>query len=162
MTTDAARVGDGAPDTDGSGAAIDDIEQQFAILSDAYRVRLRQQAAELDPSLQPAGYRILLELVLGGPLGAGALAEQIGFDKSALSRQLHQLEELGLVAREPDPADRRGVVIRPTDTAVERVRAVRSDLRDEFRRGLTAWPIEDLEDLSRLLGQLAAVRTSTR
>ncbi|WP_420368736.1 MarR family winged helix-turn-helix transcriptional regulator [Curtobacterium sp. L1-20] len=160
MTTPDRVVRDAGADV--VGAALDGIEQQFAILSDAYRLRLRQQASELDPALQPAGYRILLELVLGGPLGAGTLAEQIGFDKSALSRQLHQLEDLGLVAREPDPADRRGVVISATATAVERVRAVRSELRDEFRRGLAAWPVQDLEDLSRLLGQLAAVRTSTR
>lgn len=135
----------------------DQIEHQFALLFDMYRSRVRAQAAEIDPALQPSGYRTLLELVVVGPASAGALAEQVGFDKSVLSRQLQQLERLGLISRAPDPADRRSVTVSATADAVDRIRRIRSGARDQFRRGLGRWPEDDLLELSRLLGNLVAL-----
>jgi DNA-binding MarR family transcriptional regulator len=130
---------------------IDALERQFAMLFSVYRTRLRQQAAEVDPALQPSGFRALQELVAGGPTGAGVLAESLGFDKSVLSRLLHQLESLGLVSRGRDPHDRRAVIISPTEHAVARMEAIRDGVRDEFRRNLAAWPVHDLDELARLL-----------
>ncbi|MBT2504130.1 MarR family winged helix-turn-helix transcriptional regulator [Curtobacterium sp. ISL-83] len=141
---------------------VDRIEQQFAAFFDGYRQRLRQQAAQLDPALQPSGYRTLFELVIGGPVGAGALAERLGFDKSVLSRQLHQLDDLGFVSREPDPSDRRAVVISATPDAVVRINQMRTDARDAFRGELSGWPEQDLDDLSRLLAKLAVLNDGAR
>jgi DNA-binding MarR family transcriptional regulator len=134
---------------------VDRIELQIMMLVDATRARRRQQAAELDPALQPTGFRTLLALVMSGPAGAGALADRLGYDKSVLSRQLHQLELLGLVSRDSDPADRRGIVVSATPEAVARVHAMQNDARDAFRRDLSEWSAQDLRDLSRLLGRLA-------
>jgi DNA-binding MarR family transcriptional regulator len=147
-----------AADVSGGGVGlesrIDDLERQFAGLFSAYRTRLRQQAAEVDPALQPSGFRTLQELVGGGPTGAGALAESLGFDKSVLSRLVHQLESLGLVSRGQDPADRRAVIISPTERAVARMEQIRNGARDEFRSNLAAWPVHDLDELGRLLMNL--------
>ena len=87
-------------------------------------------------------------------MGAGELAESLGFDKSVLSRQLRQLETLGLVSRGQDPDDRRAVVISPTEDAVARMERIRSDARDEFRANLTEWSTHDLDELARLLANL--------
>ena len=138
----------------GVEARLEALERQFALLFSLYRTRLRQQAADVDPALQPSGFRTLQELVNGGPVGAGELAESLGFDKSVLSRQLRQLETLGLVSRGQDPDDRRAVVISPTEDAVARMERIRSDARDEFRANLTEWSTHDLDELARLLANL--------
>lgn len=138
----------------GVESRIDALERQFAMLFSAYRTRIRQQATEVDPALKPSGFRALQELVAGGPMGAGVLAESLGFDKSVLSRLLHELESLGLVSRGQDPADRRAVIISPTDRAVERMEAIRNGARDEFRSNLAEWPDHDLDELARLLVNL--------
>lgn len=137
-------------------AEIDALERQFAQLFTAYRQRVRDQATEVDPSLQPSGYRALHELVLRGPAAAGPLADALGFDRSVLSRQLHQLERLGLVERAPDPADRRVVVVSATPTAVERMQALRDVDRDAFRSRLATWPQDELTTLTRLLAKITA------
>jgi DNA-binding MarR family transcriptional regulator len=133
---------------DAVDARIEGLERQFAMLFSAYRARLRQQASDVDPALQPSGFRTLQELVSGGPMGAGELAESLGFDKSVLSRQLRQLESLGLVSRGKDPSDRRAVIIRPTDDAVARMEEIRRGVRD------AEWSTHDLDDLARLLANL--------
>lgn len=46
-----------------------------------------------------------------GPLSAGALAKEIGLTPGAVTGMVDRLERAGLVARTPDPADRRRVVI---------------------------------------------------
>lgn len=147
--------------SDGSGAVrrkdgdgIDNIEAQFSMLYESYRIRVKRRAAAIDPALQPAGYRTLLTLVDRGPIGASALAERLGFDKSVISRQLRQLEELGLVTRDRDADDGRAIVVRATPSAVSRVEALNRSNRDEFRTRLSAWSEADLGELGRLLAKL--------
>lgn len=141
-------------DPEGVESRIGALERQFATLFSAYRTRLRQRASEVDPALQPSGFRTLQELVSGGPTGAKTLAEALGFDKSVLSRQLHQLESLGLVSRSQDPTDRRAIIISPTEQAVVRMDRINGGARDEFRSNLVAWSLHDLDDLARLLTKL--------
>ena len=50
-----------------------------------------------------------------------------------MSRQLRALEELGLVAREPDPADGRALLVHLTDEGRARFRSVRDARRDAVR-----------------------------
>jgi DNA-binding MarR family transcriptional regulator len=137
------------------GNDIDRLEQQFGRLFDAYRQRLRERSADVDPSLQPSGYRTLLTVVKLGPVGAAQLAEALGFDKSVLSRQLHQLEKLGLVTRAQDPADRRAVIVAATPVGLARVEALGTVDRDEFRSRIAGWDRHDLNELVRLLGLLS-------
>ncbi|KQQ28500.1 MULTISPECIES: MarR family winged helix-turn-helix transcriptional regulator [unclassified Frondihabitans] len=144
----------GSPVGGAAGAEADRLEQQFGLLFDAYRQRLRQRATEIDPSLQPSGYRTIVTLINLGPTGATHLADALGFDKSVLSRQLHQLELLELVTREQDPADRRAVIIHATPVAVARVEALKTLERDEFRDRLSQWEASELSDLIRLLAKL--------
>ncbi len=139
---------------DGIATRIDTLERQFAALYNAYRQQMRQRSDDIDPALQPSGYRTLVELVVGGPTGARDLAEALGFDKSVLSRQLHQLEELGLVSRSTDPTDRRAIIVAATADAIERMERTRSTARDEFRGALSRWSEHDLDELARLLRQL--------
>ena len=46
---------------------------------------------------------------------AGALAKFVELSSGAMTNRLDQLEKAGLVRRLPDPEDRRGVLVEPTD-----------------------------------------------
>ncbi|MEO6603308.1 MAG: MarR family transcriptional regulator [Polyangiaceae bacterium] len=50
-----------------------------------------------------------------GPITAGRLAEITGLSTGAITGVVDRLERAGFVAREPDPEDRRRVVIKGTD-----------------------------------------------
>ncbi|PYY36814.1 hypothetical protein DEJ16_02250 [Curtobacterium sp. MCJR17_055] len=138
---------------DATERAIAGVERQFLALAGSTRRTMREQAAQME--LQPAGYRVLLEVVVNGSTGAGELAEALGYDKTALSRQLSALEALGFVTRERHAVDRRAVVVRATPDAVERVQRIRASARSAFRERLVTWPRTDLEDLARLLAALS-------
>lgn len=133
---------------------LDLLENQFGALFDTIRQRLRTRSTAIDPTLQPAGYRALMALAQLGPTSPTVIAEALGFDKSVLSRQLHQLGELGLVTREPDAKDGRAVVITLTPTALARIEAANAEDRDLFRSRLGTWDAEDLDTLIRLLAKL--------
>jgi DNA-binding MarR family transcriptional regulator len=155
MTEDAlpipARAGDEAMTSETDDTYIS-IERQFMAILAKSRRGMREQAAQMD--LQPAGYRVLVELVVAGSSGAGELAETLGIDKGALSRQFSHLESLGLITRERHVDDRRAVVIRPTPAAIDRIQRIRDDARSAFRERLASWPRHDLEELARLLAAL--------
>ncbi len=55
-------------------------------------------------------------LQLQGPMSAGDLARCTGLTTSAITAVMDRLERSGLARREPDPADRRRVIVRLDDT----------------------------------------------
>lgn len=73
-----------------------------------------------------------------------------------MSRQLRALEDLGLVAREPDPADGRAFLVHLTDEGLARFRSVRDARRDRYVRKLADWDRTEVAELARLLHQLNA------
>lgn len=134
--------------------AITDVERQLAIVVQRARARWRKLAVAIHPELPPIGYKILTTLVDGGPASAVQLAEELATDKSTLSRQVAQLEKLGLVRRSRDPQDRRVRLLEVSPQTAARVREVRhtslADLRAELRR----WESADVEALGELLARL--------
>jgi DNA-binding MarR family transcriptional regulator len=70
--------------------------------------RLRQEAgADLSPSLISA----LASVDRHGPLTPSELAAHERVQRPSITRVLARLEELGLIERAPDPADRRSALI---------------------------------------------------
>ena len=68
-------------------------------------------ARAVHPDLEAAAYGLLVRLDEYGRQRATDLAAYIGVGKATMSRQLRALEDLGLVAREPDPADGRAFLV---------------------------------------------------
>ena len=66
-------------------------------------------------SCSRSGYAILFHLVQEGPTLARGLVETFGLDKAAVSRQVAQLEQLGLITRTPHPDDGRAQLLTATD-----------------------------------------------
>ncbi|QDZ16186.1 MarR family transcriptional regulator [Humibacter ginsenosidimutans] len=134
--------------------AIVSVEREFGALFVQLRNRMRLQAQELHPQVQPFGYLMLSALLRSGPMHAGALAEALSADKSLVSRQASQLEQLGLLRREQDPADRRATYFTITDEARGRLDRIIGNNRRELRAGLTGWNVEDVRVFARLLHRM--------
>ena len=75
-------------------------------------------------------YVVLSALAAGSAPSQLVLAQQIRYDKTRLIALLDALEAEGLVAREPDPADRRARVVRLTREGIRRHAAVRDAIRE--------------------------------
>jgi DNA-binding MarR family transcriptional regulator len=76
------------------------------------------EATLAESGLSGRAYHVLGRLRYQGPpyqLTAGQLAESTGLSSGAMTNRLDRLEEAGLVRRLPDPDDRRGILVEPTD-----------------------------------------------
>ncbi|MQY06669.1 MarR family winged helix-turn-helix transcriptional regulator [Actinomadura macrotermitis] len=90
----------------------------------AKRIR-RAQTERLAPlGLTPAQARVLRLVVGGGPLRMVDLADRLQVVPRSVTTLVDALEEAGLVTRTPDPANRRSLLVEPT----ERGRAVRAEM----------------------------------
>jgi DNA-binding MarR family transcriptional regulator len=71
-----------------------------------------------ESNLDHRAFRVLGRLRYEGApyrLSAGQLAEHLGLSSGAMTNRLDRLEAAGLVQRLPDPDDRRGVLVEPTE-----------------------------------------------
>lgn len=134
--------------------AVARVEQELGRLFARIRVSWREAAATVHPELQPLGYQVLTSIASGKATSAGAIIERLQTDKSAVSRQVRQLEQLGLVESVPDPEDRRARVLVATDLAQERVALARSRYEGRIGERLRNWTADDLDHFADLLAAL--------
>jgi DNA-binding MarR family transcriptional regulator len=101
------------------------------------------------------GYQVLVAAAREEPRSQAALAQQLGIDRTVMTYLLDDLEGAGLVARQPDPADRRSRRI----AATAHGREVLADLDARFshaeQRLLAGLPPEAQATFRRLLHDLA-------
>ena len=79
----------------------------------AARVNLHSLRAADALSLAPTDLVCMCLLQLNGSATAGWLAEQTGLTTGAVTGMIDRLERAGYVRREPDPKDRRRVIVQP-------------------------------------------------
>jgi len=92
------------------------IVERIGILSRYFNHSMETTLAEF--GLDRRTHRVLGWLrYQGAPyrLSAGQLAEGMGLSSGAMTNRLDRLEAAGLVRRLPDPEDRRGVLVEPTE-----------------------------------------------
>ena len=95
------------------------IVERIDILSRYFDQSMETTLAEF--GLDRRTHRVLARLRYQGPpyrLSAGELAEGMGLSSGAMTNRLDRLEAAGLVRRLPDPDDRRGVLVEPTDAGL--------------------------------------------
>lgn len=151
MTATAATVTRTATDEE-----IASVEEQLRLLFVRVRAVWKEAAAAVHPDLQPVGYKILSAIVRRGRMHAGAIAEALEIDKSVVSRQVKQLEALGLAQGVADPDDGRARFIEATPAAIESVGQKGSRMQRQLYEQLRTWSGEDVDTLARLLGRLTA------
>ena len=134
--------------------AVTRVEQELGRLFARISIGWREAAATVHPDLQPLGYQVLTSIATGKATSAGAIIERLQTDKSAVSRQVRQLEQLGLVESVPDPEDRRARVLVATELAQERVALARSRYEGRIGERLRNWTAADLDHFADLLAGL--------
>jgi DNA-binding MarR family transcriptional regulator len=142
------------PVEDGRASALRGLEQEIGTLLRRIRRALSDRAVRVHPELNPTSYLLVSTLARTGGCRAADLAEQFALDKGSVSRLVHQLVELGLVARTPDPADGRASILSVTDDAVHRLAAVSEHGRADVDDRLADWELTDIEQLSAGLARL--------
>jgi DNA-binding MarR family transcriptional regulator len=133
----------------------------------ALKLNLRRFVVELlvssyetteDVDVSPADLGALCLLLLHGPAPAGRLAELTGLTTGAVTGVVDRLEKNGYVRREPDPADRRKVIVVADAARVDRElfphfpslkRAAAQQFYDDFTIG-------ELELIAEFLSRLAS------
>ncbi|CAM5238016.1 MarR family transcriptional regulator OS=Streptomyces alboniger OX=132473 GN=CP975_24210 PE=4 SV=1 [Streptomyces alboniger] len=130
------------------------LERELTVLLRRARANQGEMAREVHPDLESAAYGLLVRLDECGRQRATELAAYIGVGKATMSRQLRALEELGLVAREPDPADGRAWLVALTQEGHDRVTRVREARRARYAGRLEDWDSREVAELARLLNQL--------
>lgn len=100
-------------------------------------------------NLSPTQKRIVSLLSARGPLGVGALAQELGVRQPTASDAVTTLERKGLVIRMADPADRRASLVRLTRSGRAAARA--EDGPDALFRALDGLPGEERAVLMRVL-----------
>jgi DNA-binding MarR family transcriptional regulator len=137
--TESAGAGSADPFTAESNQRVSGEEVaalRGAVLILARRLRHQQAGDELSPSESAVMGRI----GRAGPTTPGQLAKSEHVQPPSMTRIIERLEARGFLRRDPDPSDRRQVLVSRTPAGndfVERSRAVR-----------TAWLTEQLEQLS--------------
>ncbi|MEW2129614.1 MarR family transcriptional regulator [Streptomyces sp. NPDC005435] len=133
------------------------LERELTVLLRRARANQGEMAREVHPDLESSAYGLLIRLDECGGQRATELAAYIGVGKATMSRQLRALEELGLIAREPDPADGRAWLVTLTDEGRCRVGTVREARRARYVSQLAHWDRQEVAELARLLHQLNGI-----
>lgn len=131
--------------------AISCLEPELAFLVRRLEMNYRKRGYPMER----AHYLLLGRLEEGGK-STGEIAEALGLDHSTVVRQVAAVEELGFATREPNPKDRRSVLVSLTPAGAESVAAMREARQKRLGRVLAAWSEEDQHTLAMLLGRFNA------
>lgn len=143
-----------------SAAAATRLELELALgerinaLLSATRALSERSAAQFHPSLQPAAFHIARWLYSFGAARPSVIAEAVGMDRSSTSTLIGSMRKIGLLDGEPDPEDRRSIIVSLSPSGRERVAAVLEDRGLEFSRRTEDWSTDDLGRLVELLDRL--------
>ncbi len=114
--------------------------------------RLRCERAGVE--VTGAAQRLIYYLMENGPMRLSELARRTETDPGILTRQVNALEQQGLVARRPDPTDRRAQIVRMLPKG-RRIALRLREVQDEVLGGqLAGWTMGDLEQAAGLMEQL--------
>jgi DNA-binding MarR family transcriptional regulator len=106
--------------------------------------------------------QMLHMLQLYGPSTPSRLGAWTGLSSGGITVALDRLEKGGYVRREPNPADRRSLLITLLPARLRKVAAMYEDVEQETRRLLATLPQSDLEAVVRFFETLEAVRTERK
>jgi DNA-binding MarR family transcriptional regulator len=118
-----------------------------------------RRAAFAAHGLEPWSFDVLAALRRQGPpyqLSPGGLLHTTLVSSGTMTNRIDRLEQAGLVRRDPDPQDKRGVLVTLTAAGQQRVDAALADLLQAERSLLAALPAESRGVLAGLLRILLA------
>lgn len=138
-------------------AGVEAVAGSFALLTrQASLMRLHDLvSARGGLTLERSAYPLLNQILAlrGGRLSDVAAGLRVAVP--TVSRQVRQLEELGLVVRTGDPLDGRAILLQVTEAGVAALRSMRAQWQATVAEILEAWPEKDREVLGELLERFA-------
>ena len=134
------------------------VEEQMSVLAGQIRASVRDAALAVDPALQPFGLKLLRMIMRCGPTHASTAAETLCVDRSVISRQAKQLEELGLLTIQADPADGRARFLELTPVGTERVSEAVSSNHVLLHDRLISWSPDELLVFADFIARLNGTR----
>jgi DNA-binding MarR family transcriptional regulator len=136
--------------------AVGALEHEIGRLLQRIRRGIFERAVQVHPELNATSYTLLATLAEIGPRRAAELSEMFAMDKGTVSRVVHQLLELGLIERTPDPEDGRASILSLTEAATERIAHMHELRRELFGSRLAEWDLEEIQQLASQLGRFNA------
>ncbi len=130
-----------------------ELEREMGVLVRRIRRVIGVRARAVHPDLAPASYLMLTYVAQHGPLRASEIADQFDIDKGAVSRQVSNLTELGLLARVADPEDGRAMLVSVSDEGQARLADVARHRRKWLDERLGSWTEDELRSFVDTLGR---------
>ena len=96
---------------------------------------------------------LLDRIVTSGPVRMSELAEWLSVDKSTMTTEVRRLQDAELVARVPDPSDRRAVLVSATEAGRIAIRRHRHVAQSVYGTLVGKWTETDRSELARLLNR---------
>lgn len=92
-----------------------------------------------------------------GPHTVRALAQRLGVGKPAIVRAVDTLQDVGLVERRPDPADRRNIFVVGTEAGAKRLATYAASIARSIAEitQVSRAPSDDADDIENLRQKLA-------
>jgi len=125
--------------------------------SSAVRLLRRLRRQDAASGLTGPQASALSVLVFGGAMNLGILAAAEQVKPPTMSRLVKDMEANGLVLREPDPYDARGVILAATEKGRAMFDRARELRLDALRRAIAIMSDEDHAGLSRAAGLIHAL-----
>ena len=113
------------------------------------------------PGLGLTDMQMVHMLQLYGPSTPSRLASWTGLGSGGVTVALDRLEKAGYLRREPNPADRRSLLITLIPVRLRKLAALYEGVENETRRVLATLPQSDLEAVVRFFETLHAARTDS-
>lgn len=127
------------------------VEIEISVTARRIRRAATSRARTIHPELPATSYAMLLEVRERGSCRPSDLAELFSIDKGAVSRLVNGLEEMGLLARSPDPLDGRAQLLTVTDVGQQRMDEVTREGKLRWAERLSTWDYDDLASFAAML-----------
>jgi MarR family transcriptional regulator, organic hydroperoxide resistance regulator len=115
------------------------------------------QAAE-KVGLSLTDMQMIHVLQLYGPATPGRLATWTGLSSGGVTVALDRLEKAGYIRREPNPADRRSLIVTLAPVRMRKAAGIYAEVERQTRERLAKLPEKDLEAVLRFFETLRAGR----
>ena len=108
--------------------------------------------------VRPTDFRALLHVMVaetaGAPVTSGELRQRMGLSGAAITYLVDRMMVSGHITRQSDPADRRKVILRYSDSGLATARAFFAPLGTHSRDAMAELPDADLQAASRVFTAL--------
>jgi DNA-binding MarR family transcriptional regulator len=130
------------------------LEKAFRLLGTRIFASSMRELRMVHPGLDRAGITLLGVVDATADARPSDVAATVGLDLSTVSRQIRQLEQLGLLSRRPDGADRRASRLSLTARGRDSLAMVRARRAEMLGEVFGDWPDAERHEFLRLLSRL--------